>query len=313
MLIYYQSHLYIMLIHEPITSICISTWDRLEDLKKCINSISQQTYQFIEVVIVDNASTDGTYEYCQELIHDYQYPVLYKRMDNSDSSAMVTLNTAYNLATGQYILTLDDDARLMERDIIYNSVHYMKRNIQCFALSYRVIDVDGNDELDYTIMDDLTEVPEFFGAGFFARMDIFRQLNFFDESLGLYGNELDTSIRAYISKYHIIYLHNYTIFHNRHKSSLYTGYKSKYMLRNSLNAPMKYFDQYHRLIMVVGYGLGHIYYLLTRIHDIRVVGWWLYWYPLTFIKMLLPSASRKAPLWIQQYYCKRLYKMLRGK
>lgn len=46
-------------------TVVIVTYNRLELLKECIEAINNQKKQFDSVVIVDNASTDGTKDYLQ--------------------------------------------------------------------------------------------------------------------------------------------------------------------------------------------------------------------------------------------------------
>lgn len=44
----------------------LTTYNRLEMLKKSLESVINQTYKNIEIIIADNHSTDGTEEYCKE-------------------------------------------------------------------------------------------------------------------------------------------------------------------------------------------------------------------------------------------------------
>ena len=47
---------------DPLISIVIVTWNRKEDVLETIRSIYDQAYQNVEIVVTDNASTDGTVE-----------------------------------------------------------------------------------------------------------------------------------------------------------------------------------------------------------------------------------------------------------
>ena len=53
---------------DPLVSICIPVYNRRELIVKAVESCIRQSYQNIEVIIVDNCSTDGTYE---RLLADY--------------------------------------------------------------------------------------------------------------------------------------------------------------------------------------------------------------------------------------------------
>ena len=46
----------------------IVTYNRKELLKESILSLFQQTYQNFSIYIIDNASTDGTYEYINDML-----------------------------------------------------------------------------------------------------------------------------------------------------------------------------------------------------------------------------------------------------
>ncbi len=53
-------------IHQPKVSILIPVFNRKEYIAECIQSALDQTYKDFEVVVVDNASDDGTWELCQQ-------------------------------------------------------------------------------------------------------------------------------------------------------------------------------------------------------------------------------------------------------
>lgn len=54
-----------MQIHRPVVSILIPVFNRKEYIAECIESAINQTFTDIEIIIVDNASKDGTWEICQ--------------------------------------------------------------------------------------------------------------------------------------------------------------------------------------------------------------------------------------------------------
>lgn len=51
---------------QPLVSILIPVYNREKYLAECIQSALDQTWQQIEVIVVDNASTDGTWAICQD-------------------------------------------------------------------------------------------------------------------------------------------------------------------------------------------------------------------------------------------------------
>ena len=54
-----------------LVSAIIITHNRLELLKRAIYSVGKQTYGNMELIVVDDGSTDGTEEYCQNQAFKY--------------------------------------------------------------------------------------------------------------------------------------------------------------------------------------------------------------------------------------------------
>lgn len=85
-------------------SAIITTRNRLELLKRAIDSVMAQTYPDVECIVVDDASTDDTPEYCQSL------PVRYIRISPSEScGGNHARNVGIKAAQGEYVEFLDDD------------------------------------------------------------------------------------------------------------------------------------------------------------------------------------------------------------
>lgn len=89
----------------PLVSAIITTHNRLDLLKRAINSVLSQTYKNIECIVISDNSTDGTDEYCNSL-----EGVKYISIPASDSrGANYARNVGVNISKGHYIAFLDDD------------------------------------------------------------------------------------------------------------------------------------------------------------------------------------------------------------
>lgn len=87
-----------------LVSAIITTHNRLELLKRAIESVRTQTYSNMECIVVDDASTDGTYEYCQG------QPVRYLYIPPEESKGgNYARNRGIEMAQGEYVAFLDDD------------------------------------------------------------------------------------------------------------------------------------------------------------------------------------------------------------
>ena len=51
----------------PLISIIIPIYNIMDCLEKCVDSCINQTYKNIEIIMVDDGSTDGTSELCDKL------------------------------------------------------------------------------------------------------------------------------------------------------------------------------------------------------------------------------------------------------
>lgn len=87
----------------PQLSIVVCTHNRSELLKKCLESLVNQTYSSIEIIVVDNNSTDNTKEVVA------QFPKV-KYYHESRIGLSYARNTGYENAIGSYIAYIDDDA-----------------------------------------------------------------------------------------------------------------------------------------------------------------------------------------------------------
>ena len=86
-------------------SAIITTHNRLDLLKRAINSVLTQTYRDIECIVVSDASTDGTADYCKNL-----EGVVFIEIPAEDSKGgNYARNVGIKASHGEYIAMLDDD------------------------------------------------------------------------------------------------------------------------------------------------------------------------------------------------------------
>lgn len=85
-------------------SAVITTHNRLRYLKKAVESVKSQTYEDIEIIVVDDGSDDGTREYCKEAEVRYIYIPLKEHINGNYAR-----NLGIKAAKGEYVAFLDDD------------------------------------------------------------------------------------------------------------------------------------------------------------------------------------------------------------
>jgi glycosyltransferase involved in cell wall biosynthesis len=87
----------------PLVSIIIPTYNRAALLKKALESARKQTYPNIEIIVVNDGSTDNT----EEALASYRDDIIYIKQENQ--GLPTTKNVGLSRASGEFIAILDDD------------------------------------------------------------------------------------------------------------------------------------------------------------------------------------------------------------
>ena len=89
-----------------LVSVIIPVYNVEKYLKKCIESITNQTYKNIEIILVNDGSTDNSYRICQEFSEKDTRIVLLNKQNGGLSDAT---NYGLKFATGDYVVFVDSD------------------------------------------------------------------------------------------------------------------------------------------------------------------------------------------------------------
>ena len=92
---------------DPLVTVYITTFNRVDLLKRALDSVISQTYRNIEVFVVDDNSTDST---CEAMAgFRKRYDSVYYLRNAKNMGACYSRNRAINQARGKFITGLDDD------------------------------------------------------------------------------------------------------------------------------------------------------------------------------------------------------------
>src|SRR5690242_15550474 len=91
-----------------VVSVTIVTYNRGRFIKRCLESVLAQAYSPKEVIVVDNASTDGTIDILEQF--EERCKVYYNDENIGFAAAQ---NQAIQLAAGDWVLTLNPDVLLL--------------------------------------------------------------------------------------------------------------------------------------------------------------------------------------------------------
>lgn len=90
----------------PLISIIVPIYNVEKYLPDCLDSILAQTYQNLEILLIDDGSPDGSGAICDEYAsRDSRFVVIHQ----PNSGVSVACNTGLDLATGDYITLVDSD------------------------------------------------------------------------------------------------------------------------------------------------------------------------------------------------------------
>ena len=91
---------------QPLVSIIVPVYNAEQSLPRCLDSICAQTYQNLEIILVDDGSTDDRLTVCRKFAYrDARIHVL----SQPNSGVSAARNNAIETATGKYIQFVDSD------------------------------------------------------------------------------------------------------------------------------------------------------------------------------------------------------------
>jgi glycosyltransferase involved in cell wall biosynthesis len=105
----------------PLVSIIIACLNDLKHLPKAVDSVLDQSFTDIELIIMDGASKDGTPDYLKTLSD----PRVTWRSERDDGLTQAW-NKAVGLAQGNWLLFLGADDYIWDRDVIARAAPYLK-------------------------------------------------------------------------------------------------------------------------------------------------------------------------------------------
>ncbi|RLC24289.1 MAG: glycosyltransferase family 2 protein [Deltaproteobacteria bacterium] len=110
-----------MLMNPPLVSVILPTFNRAWTLKDAVDSVLNQDYPYIELIVIDDGSEDNT----QELLGRYKNRVVILKQENSGVSA--ARNAGIKNSHGEFIALLDSDDTWDKRKISCQ-VEFFKRH-----------------------------------------------------------------------------------------------------------------------------------------------------------------------------------------
>ncbi|MBR5564884.1 MAG: glycosyltransferase family 2 protein [Roseburia sp.] len=127
--------------NKPLISVIIPIYKAEKYIEKCVKAVQNQTYQNLEIILVDDGSPDESGVICDRLAtEDSRIRVLHKE----NGGAATARNAGLDVMTGAYIAFVDADD-YMELNYIETLYHTLSEtNAQVAICSFKTIDEAGN-------------------------------------------------------------------------------------------------------------------------------------------------------------------------
>jgi len=194
---------------QPLVSIIITNYNRKKYLKRCIESLYQNNYKNVELILVDDCSTDGSVDFVKDLFPDV------KVIHNEENKGLaVSSNIGAKLAKGKYILFYNNDT-IASPDMIAELSKVAEGNSRIGVCAPKSITYGGKNEIccgvscdifGYPCSSDMIDPdrPIYADAAIFIRRNVFEEIGGFDSQFFLYGEDIDLCWRVIIQGYEIV-------------------------------------------------------------------------------------------------------------
>lgn len=121
---------------QPYFSIVIPTYNRASRISACVDSVINQTFEDWELIIIDDCSTDNTFEVLKPFLDKYPQITYLKNKYNLERS--LSRNKGIEHAQGKYVCFLDSDDHYLPNhlSVCYGEIKSKREPIGMFFTGY---------------------------------------------------------------------------------------------------------------------------------------------------------------------------------
>jgi len=223
-------------------SLVILSHNRLKDLRRNIERLLSECGApgELEMIIVDNNSTDGTQAYLQDL--QRRRAELVVVLNDKNLGVAGGRNSGFARVQREFVVAQDDDTAIAMEDV-KKAPHLFGQFPHAGILAFRVVHPETG-ELQNDHGSAPCEVANHHGAGFAFRSALYSELGGIDEECDFGAEELDFAIRVRADGWQIMYTPELTVYHNNSPAK---GEAMKYRrirrVYNNVRTYYKYFPR----------------------------------------------------------------------
>lgn len=193
----------------PVSAV-ISCWNKKEDVRANLDGLRRQTLKPAEIIVVDNASKDGTAEMIRA-----EYPeVRLITTEHDRVGACETFNMGFKAATQPFLTIMDDDVVAPPEWLERLYTRMLAEPETTAMISSKVIEPGMPDAFIHSPeVNRERYMSTFRGCATLTRTSVLRDAGYYDEKFFIYGNERDLAARVLNLGYRILQFPQAEIFH----------------------------------------------------------------------------------------------------
>ena len=231
-------------------TVVIPNYNGMKFVETCLNSLRNQSYSEFKTIVIDNASTDGSYEFMRD-----NYPEVEVIRNKKNLGFSGAVNQGIDLADTEFVILLNNDTEVAP-DFVGELLKTIESSEDIFSVSSKMINFH-----DRELMDDAGDLYSIVGWGFqrgvgksshlykknaevfsacagaaIYRKKIFDEIGKFDLKHFAYMEDMDLGYRARIYGYRNVYCASAVVYHigSGTSGSKYNSFKVKLSSRNNI-------------------------------------------------------------------------------
>ena len=203
-------------------SVIVPVYNVEEYLQECFEAISNQTYKNIEIILVDDGSTDGSGKLCDSIAENNERVKVIHKSNGGLSSAR---NTGISTALGELISFIDSDD-FPRKNMIENLHKCMKENnadvVCCDFSSSETVEKCGNEVNVFTSEEAISRLLDDYGYKCYAwnklyKKELFEKIRYPE---GEFFEDIKTTFKIFKNAKIICYLHSDLYFYRTRQDSI---------------------------------------------------------------------------------------------
>lgn len=217
----------------PLLTVVIISWNTEKYIIKCINSVLDSTYENLDIIFIDNHSTDDTRKLIYRSFNSWDFNRIRWVYNSDNMGCPYAENQGLSLAKGKYISFICGDTKV-NRHYFSEIVSLFESDPTIGAIGGKMlqmhmpkIDSVGEYINQYLLLeqrhkgfenkiDSFTEQADIFsikGAGLSCRAKVLKEIGGFPNDYFMFLEETDTCWRIWLSGYRVVYCPGALIFH----------------------------------------------------------------------------------------------------